>query len=60
MIGSHFLDISRFNRQQIQALLDLGAQIRQTPERYASVLSGKVLAMIFEKPSTIKPTCRLL
>lgn len=52
MIGSHFLDISKFNRQQIQALLDLGAQIQQTPERYASVLSGKVLAMIFEKPST--------
>ncbi len=37
---------------EIEALLDLAEKIKRKPERYRDALSGKTLAMIFEKSST--------
>ncbi|MFD2252125.1 ornithine carbamoyltransferase [Pseudochelatococcus lubricantis] len=52
----HFLDLSDFSGDEVRAVLDLGAAIkarRVRGSRQASrPLDGKVLAMIFDKPST--------
>ncbi len=49
----HFLAISDFNREEIQALLDLAIRLKE--ERRAGsnkpILAGKNLAMVFQKPS---------
>ncbi|HEY3743817.1 MAG TPA: ornithine carbamoyltransferase [Bryobacteraceae bacterium] len=36
---------------ELRALLDLAADMKQTPRRYASALQGRYLALLFEKPS---------
>jgi ornithine carbamoyltransferase len=50
----HFLDLDRFDAATLRAILDLGLAYKRgkTPHGEAKPLSGKVLAMIFEKPST--------
>lgn len=51
----HFLDLSDFSSQQIQAILRAGGEIksrRRTPGAASDrLLEGKVVAMIFEQPS---------
>src|SRR3954447_13165135 len=42
------LDITR---DELFALLDLAMEVKHSPERYASHLAGKSLALLFEKPS---------
>ena len=37
--------------KEIVALLDLASKIKNAPDRFASALPGRTLAMIFEKPS---------
>src|SRR5882724_11123036 len=37
--------------RDLVALLDLAAQVKQTPARYANALSGQYLSLLFEKPS---------
>jgi ornithine carbamoyltransferase len=37
--------------EELCALLDLAADVKRSPERYRSALSGKSLALLFEKPS---------
>jgi len=37
--------------QDLIALLDLAAQVKSNPARYASALSGQYLSLLFEKPS---------
>ena len=37
--------------EEILAILDAAGRIKREPERFAGVLAGKTLAMIFEKPS---------
>ena len=36
---------------ELHALLDLAADMKRTPQRYASALQGRYLALLFEKPS---------
>ncbi len=36
---------------EVRSLLDLAAQMRKRPEDYRQALAGKVLALLFEKPS---------
>jgi ornithine carbamoyltransferase len=42
------LDLSS---EAVAQLLDLAAQIKRTPQRYAQTLAGRYLALLFEKPS---------
>lgn len=37
--------------QELTALLELTAQVKRTPARYASALKGRYLTLLFEKPS---------
>ncbi len=37
--------------EELTTLLDLAADVKRSPERYRSALSGKSLALLFEKPS---------
>ncbi|MCZ4282238.1 ornithine carbamoyltransferase [Kiloniella laminariae] len=47
----HFLDLNRFDTQQLRAILDYGTKLK-SGEIPGRPLEGKSLAMIFEKPST--------
>jgi len=49
--GRDLLSIHNLTRGELLALLELSADIKQKPSRYAGRLSGKTLALIFEKPS---------
>jgi ornithine carbamoyltransferase len=46
----HFLDLKDFSGPQLRAILDHAAQMKRTPAQ--KPLSGKTIALIFEKPST--------
>jgi ornithine carbamoyltransferase len=50
----HFLDIDRFSRDELRALLDRAHEMKSATKsgQAGAPLAGKVLAMIFEKPST--------
>jgi ornithine carbamoyltransferase len=48
----HFLDLDRFNETQLRAMLKLGLDFKHKRVANQQPLSGRVLAMIFEKPST--------
>lgn len=50
----HFLDLDRFSRDELHGILDIGASLKNGDvlEGESKPLSGKMLAMIFEKPST--------
>ncbi|SET18370.1 ornithine carbamoyltransferase [Thalassotalea agarivorans] len=48
---SHFLADDLYNKDQITALLALAKDIKANPQQYQQTLSGKSVAMIFEKPS---------
>jgi ornithine carbamoyltransferase len=49
--GRDFLSVDDFSIQEIKALFELTADIKQRPKRYGDILKGKSLALIFEKPS---------
>lgn len=50
----HFLDLDRFDTETLRRILDLGAAYKRGDRPFGTdkPLSGRVLAMIFEKPST--------
>ena len=50
----HFLDLDRFDAATLRRILDLGAAYKrgEPPHGNARPLAGRLLAMIFEKPST--------
>jgi ornithine carbamoyltransferase len=48
----HFLDIKDFSTAQLRALLTEAARLKRTRTTAKKSLSGKTLALIFEKPST--------
>lgn len=49
----HFLDLKDFTSAELRALLDAAASFKRTRhEGTKTVLAGKTLALIFEKPST--------
>jgi ornithine carbamoyltransferase len=49
----HFLDIADFSSEEIQGLLDLALKLKQEQKasRSRPLFKGKVLAMVFQKPS---------
>lgn len=48
----HFLDLDRLPAPELRAILDHAALMKAAAGDHARPLAGKVLAMIFEKPST--------
>ena len=51
MVPKDFLSIRDFTPEQIRYFLHVACEVKAKPERFASALKGKTLAMIFEKPS---------
>lgn len=49
--GRDFLSIRDLRRDELHALLDVAADVKARPATYERALGGKVLAMVFEKPS---------
>lgn len=47
-----FLTLNDFSQKDIRDLLDLASDMKEKPRTYRSVLPDKVLAMVFQKPST--------
>jgi ornithine carbamoyltransferase len=52
MAQKHFLSLKDWSRDEIELLFEQAAAIKASPESYASALSGRSLAMIFQKHST--------
>jgi ornithine carbamoyltransferase len=50
-VASDLLTGAEWNAAQVKELFRLSADVKAHPERYKSALAGRVLAMIFEKPS---------
>ncbi len=48
----HFLDISDLTAKQLKDIIATAIDMKANPEAYETVLKGKKIAMIFEKPST--------
>lgn len=48
----HFLDLDRFEKDTLRGILDRGIDFKKKGATAEKPLTGKVLAMIFEKPST--------
>lgn len=51
LLSNDLLTGSEWNPQQSRELLQLSAEVKARPARYAAALHGKSLALIFEKPS---------
>jgi ornithine carbamoyltransferase len=51
LLSNDLLTGSEWNPQQSRELLQLSAEVKGRPGRYAAALYGKSLALIFEKPS---------
>ena len=47
-----FIALTDFSSDELTAMLDLADQIKQSPQKFDSVLKGKTLGMIFNKQST--------
>lgn len=52
LLSKHLLTLQELTREDIFKVIDTAMDMKRNPERYANVLSGKFLAMIFQKPST--------
>jgi ornithine carbamoyltransferase len=50
-LSNDLLTGMEWNPSQLRDFFHLAAEIKSRPERYSSALSGKILALIFEKPS---------
>ncbi|MDE3838202.1 ornithine carbamoyltransferase [Bacillus methanolicus] len=50
--GKDFLSLADHSAGTIEALLKKAAEMKSEPEKFSSLLKGKILGMIFEKPST--------
>jgi ornithine carbamoyltransferase len=50
----HFLDLDRFDRDTLRRMLELAGTLKRRREQHedGSLLHGRTLAMIFERPST--------
>ena len=52
-LGSrHLLTLQELTRDDVLKVIDTAIDMKRNPGRYANALEGKVLAMIFQKPST--------
>jgi len=52
MMSKDLISIHDLSAGAVSALLDLAAEVKVDPRRFATALSGKSLAMLFEKSST--------
>jgi ornithine carbamoyltransferase len=48
----HLLNFKELNSQQLNALVDLGIEVKANPKKYAKTLEEKSTALIFQKTST--------
>lgn len=48
----HLLNFKELSAQQLNALIDLGIEVKHNPEKYRKALEGESLALIFQKTST--------
>ncbi len=48
---SHFLSLAEWTRPRIEEILRLAAAVKGQPQQYTQALAGKVLLMLFQKPS---------
>lgn len=51
MIHKDFLSIADFAPEDIRHFLHVAVQVKANPAAYSAAMKGKILAMIFEKPS---------
>jgi len=51
-VARDFLSVDDLTPAELAALLDLAAEVKASPERFADRLRGRSVALIFEKPST--------
>lgn len=49
--GRDFLSVDDLSLEQITSLFELAAAMKRRPKKYRDALKGKMLALIFEKPS---------
>jgi ornithine carbamoyltransferase len=49
--GRDFLSVDDFSASEIHAVLTLASAMKAQPKRYRRTLEGKMMALIFEKPS---------
>ena len=47
----HFMDISDFNRKELESILSFAKKIKRNPLKYNKLLQNKSLGMLFEKQS---------
>ncbi|MBI1746250.1 MAG: ornithine carbamoyltransferase [Acidobacteria bacterium] len=52
MFGKDFISIHDFTPDDVEAIFELAKTMKANPANYRTSLSGQVLAMIFQKPST--------
>ena len=52
MKARRFLSVLDFDHAEIQSIFELTQKIKEEPLRYKTLLNGKALGLIFEKPST--------
>ncbi len=50
-IAKHLLSDLDLSTEALRQLLDLAAQMKRTPARFAKALAGRYLSLLFEKPS---------
>ena len=48
----HLINFKELSNQQLNALVDLGVEVKQNPKKYAKALEQKSAALIFQKTST--------
>ena len=48
----HLLSLSHLSKKEIEDIFAISAEMKAHPGRYRSVLRGKTVALIFQKPST--------
>jgi ornithine carbamoyltransferase len=48
----HLINFKELTSQQLNALVDLGIEVKHNPEKYLKALAHKSLALIFQKTST--------
>ncbi len=50
--SKHLLTIDNLSSKEIEEVIDLTFEIKNNPHRYRKKLSGKTVALLFDKPST--------
>jgi ornithine carbamoyltransferase len=51
-VSRHLLTLSDWTADEVEAVLELAARVKADPDPWRHALQGKVLAMVFQKPST--------